>query len=44
MGLNRERVIISRKAQESIKAVFEYVKEEGSLSTAQKVRTTIMTK
>ncbi len=41
MGLKRERVIILRKAQESIKGIFEYVKKESSLGTAQKVRSTI---
>jgi plasmid stabilization system protein ParE len=44
MGLKRERVIISRKAQESIKGIFEYVKKESSLGTAQKVRSTLITK
>ena len=44
MGLKREKVIISRKAQESIKGIFEYVKEESSVGIAQKVRNTIIAK
>ena len=44
MGLKREKVIISRKAQESIKGIFDYVKEESSLSAAQKVRSGIISK
>ena len=39
MGLKREKVIITRKAQESIKEIFEYVKiESSSLETARKVK------
>ena len=44
MEIKRERVIISRKAQSSIKEIFEYLKEEISLETATKVKKTIIEK
>lgn len=44
MGLKSRKVIISRKAQESIKEIFIYVKEESTLSIAQKVQRAIITK
>jgi len=42
--MKRERVIISGKAQSSIKEIFEYLKEETSLETATKVKNTIIQK
>ncbi len=42
MEMKREKVIISRKAQESIKAIFNHVKRESSLETAQRVKSTII--
>lgn len=45
MGLKKEKVIITRKAQESIKEIFEYTKvESSSLETARKVRDSIIAK
>jgi len=41
--MKREKVIISRKAQESIKGIFNHVKRASSLETAQKVKITIIT-
>jgi len=42
MEMNRDKVIISRKAQESIKEIFNYVRRESSLNTAQKVKNSII--
>ncbi len=44
MGLVRERVIISRKAQESIKDIFNYIKKEHSLAEARNVKSVIILK
>ena len=44
MGLKREKVIITRKAQESIKEIFEYIKDESSLKTAKSVKDNIIAK
>jgi len=44
MEIKREKVIISRKAQISIKEIFEFVKKESSTEIAQKVKNTIITK
>jgi len=38
------KVIISVKAQESIRTIFNYVKKESSYSTAQKVKSSIINK
>jgi len=40
MEMKREKIIISRKAQESIKGIFNHVKRESSLETAQRVKST----
>ena len=40
--MKREKVIISRKAQESIKRIFNHVKRESSLETAQRVKFTVI--
>jgi len=42
MEMNREKVIISRKAQESIKDIFNYVRRESSLNTANIVKNSII--
>lgn len=42
MEMKCEKVIISRKAQESIKGIFNHVKRASSLDTAQKVKSTII--
>lgn len=44
MGLKRDNVVISRKAQESIKEIFEFLKVDSSLSVALKVKRSILTK
>ncbi len=41
--MKRDKVVISKKAQESIKKIFDYVKRESnSLETAQKVRISLI--
>ena len=40
--MKRGKVVISRKAQESIREIFNYVRRESSLNTAQKVKTNII--
>ena len=44
MEMKRERVIISKKAQTSIKQIYEHLKTEVSLETAKKVKTEIIQK
>ncbi len=44
MEMKREKVIISRKAQYSIKEIHEYLKKEISLETAKKVKNAIINK
>ena len=39
MGLRKaERVVISRKAQKSIREIYDYIKEQESIAAAKKVR------
>ena len=40
--MQRDKVVISKKAQESIKEIFNYVQRDSSLNTAQKVKTRII--
>jgi plasmid stabilization system protein ParE len=42
MVMQSEKVVISKKAQESIKKIFNFVRRESSLNTAQKVKAEIM--
>ena len=43
MGIKRDRVIITRKAQQSIKEIYEYIKNrEKSVEKAHYVRKTII--
>ena len=44
MGIKREKVVISRKAHESIKSIFNRLRREVSLETAQNVRDSIIEK
>jgi len=44
MGLKKEKVIISKKAQEAIKEIFDYTKRTSSPETAQKVKSAIIHK
>ena len=44
MGLKKEKVIITRKAQQSIKEIFEDVKNDSSVEIARKVRDSIISK
>lgn len=45
MELKKEKVIITRKAQESIRAIFDYTRtESSSLQTVKKVRDGIIAK
>jgi len=44
MGLKREKVIITRKAQESIREYYNYIKRTASQESAHKVRKAILDK
>jgi addiction module RelE/StbE family toxin len=44
MGLKQHKVVISQKAQNSIREIYEYVKEHSSVFMARKVRDAIISK